>query len=187
MKKGRWLVVFGLLGAVASGSATAQLYAGGSVGYSQSKDICDVVVAGVTCDDNDTAFRVFGGYQFNRYIALELGFADLGESTGEGPGGAGFTVEAKEAFDLTALFSVPVADRLSLLLRIGAHRTRVTVTDPTRDEGDTSSAFMLGAGAEYTFGKLGVRAEWVRYDNVSGGTIAESDIDVFSVGLLFRF
>ena len=190
MKKGRWLVVTGLLAAVAAGPASAQLYAGGSVGYSQFKDICDVVVAGVSCDNNDTAWRAFGGYQFNQYFALELGFADLGATTGTGVAGS-FAVEAKEAFDLTGLFTIPVANRLGLLVRFGAHRVRTTVDQQgsfgALEEGKTGTGFSYGAGAEYSLGKLGVRAEWQRYDNIAGGLVAEADVDVFSVGLLFRF
>lgn len=189
MKKGRWLVVLGLLAAAVSGPASAQFYVGGSVGYTQFKDICEV--ANVPCDDNDTGWRAFGGYQFNQYFALELGFADLGEATGSGAIGS-FAVEVKEAVDLSALLTFPVANRLSLLLRLGAHRVRTTVDQEgpgfgTLHDSKTGSSFTLGAGAEYSFGKLGVRAEWQRYDNVASGTDAESDIDVFSVGLLFRF
>ena len=195
MKKGRWLIGLGLLAAVAAGPVAAQptsgLYAGASIGYSQFKDICDVVVAGVSCDDNDTAWRAFGGYQFNEYFALEFGFANLGAATGSGAPGS-FSAEVKEAFDLSALFTLPVATRLSLLLRLGAHRTRTTVDQQgpsfgTLHEAKTGSSFTLGAGVEYSLGKLGVRAEWQRYDNVATGTVAENDVDVLSLGLLFRF
>jgi OOP family OmpA-OmpF porin len=190
MKKGRWLIGLGLLAAVVAVPVAAQpttgLYAGASIGYSQFKDICDAVVPGVSCDDNDTAWRAFGGYQFNEYFALEFGFANLGESSGSG-GPLFFTVEAKEAYDLSALVSIPVANRLSLLLRLGAHRTRTTVEDTGVQLAKTGSGFTLGAGVEYSLGKLGVRAEWQRYDNVATGTVAENDIDVLSVGVLFRF
>lgn len=195
MKKGRWLIGLGLLAAVAAGPVAAQptkgLYAGASIGYSQFKDICDVVVAGVSCDDNDTAWRAFGGYQFNEYFALEFGFANLGAASGSGAPGS-FSAEVKEAFDLSALFTIPVATRLSLLLRLGANRTRTTVDQQgpsfgSLHEAKTGSSFVLGAGAEYSFGKLGLRAEWLRYDNVATGTVAESDIDILSVGVLFRF
>ncbi|HEU4352518.1 MAG TPA: outer membrane beta-barrel protein [Burkholderiales bacterium] len=195
MKKGRWLVGLGLLAVAAAGPVAAQptkgLYAGASIGYSQFKDICDVVVAGVSCDDNDTAWRAFGGYQFNEYLALEFGFANLGAATGSGAPGS-FSAEVKEAFDLSALFTIPVATRLSLLLRLGANRTRTTVDQQgpsfgSLHEAKTGSSFTLGAGAEYSFGKLGLRAEWLHYDNVATGTVAENDIDVLSVGVLFRF
>jgi hypothetical protein len=87
---------------------------------------------------------------------------------------------------------MPVATNLSALLRIGAHRTRTTIDQQgpaigSTHEAKTGSSFSYGVGAEYALGKLGVRAEWQRYDNTSGGTLGESDIDVVSVGLLFRF
>ena len=194
MKKGRWLVVIGLLASVASGSAAAQetgLYAGGSIGLAQFKDICEVVSPGVTCDDTDTAWRAFGGYQFNRHFALELGFANLGAATGSGAVGS-FSVEAKEAWDLTGVISMPLATRLSALLRIGAHRTRTTIDEQgpgfgAIHEAKTGSSFSFGLGAEYSLGKLGVRAEWQRYDNIDSGQRGETDVDVFNVGLLFRF
>jgi OOP family OmpA-OmpF porin len=195
MKKSTWLIGLGLLAAVAAGPVAAQpttgLYAGASIGYSQFKDICDVVVAGVSCDDNDTAWRAFGGYQFNEYVALEFGFANLGAATGSGAPGS-FSTEVKEAFDLSALFTIPVATRLSLLFRLGAHRARTTVDQQVPGfealhEAKTGSSFTLGAGVEYSLGKLGVRAEWQRYDNVATGTVAENDVDVLSLGLLFRF
>src|SRR5688572_8622553 len=37
-------------------------------------------------DDSDTTFAVFGGYRFNRYIAVEGGYLDLGEVTYSGTG-----------------------------------------------------------------------------------------------------
>jgi hypothetical protein len=194
MKKGRWLVVLGFLAGGFSVPAAAQelgLYAGGSIGYSQFKDICDAVTSGVTCDDNDTAWRAFAGYQFNRHFALEFGFANLGESSGSGAPGS-FSVEAKEAFDLSGVFSIPLAARLAALLRIGAHRTRTTIDEQftgigTAHEAKTGSSFLYGLGAEYALGKLGVRAEWIRYDNIDGGQRGETDVDVLSVGALFRF
>ncbi len=33
-------------------------------------------------DDSDSAWKVFGGYKFNRFIALELAYADLGQQDG---------------------------------------------------------------------------------------------------------
>jgi hypothetical protein len=48
-ENGRWLIVLGLLTAA---TAAAQFNVGGSVGYTQFKDVCEV--ANVPCDDNDT-------------------------------------------------------------------------------------------------------------------------------------
>jgi OmpA-OmpF porin, OOP family len=189
MKKGKWLVVVGFLAAAAAGPAAAQLYAGGSLGYSQFNDICQL--ANVPCDDNDTGWRAFGGYQVNQYFALELGFGDLGAATGSGAIGS-FNIEVKEAFDLSAVISLPVSSHLAGLLRLGAYRARTTVdqqgpTIGTSHDAKTNSGFTYGFGAEIALGKLGLRAEWQRYDNTAGGTLAEDDVDIISIGLLFRF
>jgi OOP family OmpA-OmpF porin len=197
MKKGRWLVSFGLLAAAAAGPAAAQdqgLYLGGSVGYSQFKDSCKQLP--VPCEGEDTGVRAFGGYQFNRYVAVEAGFANLGKATGSGslgPGAQGsFQLEVKEAWDLTAVFGIPVTDRLSGLVRGGMYRARTTLNIqetgfPDTQDGGTNSGFSYGAGAEFRLGNIGVRAEWQRYENVGVASTGEDDIDVFSVGLIIRF
>src|SRR3954468_1608770 len=53
---------------------------GGSVGQSKFNVDC----SGASCDDTDTAFRVFGGYNFNRHFGVELGYAVLGKLTVSG-------------------------------------------------------------------------------------------------------
>jgi len=198
MKKGRWLVSFGLLAAAAAaGPAAAQdpgLYLGGWGGFSQFKDSCKQLP--VPCEGEDTGVRAFGGYQFNRYVAVEAGFANLGKATGSGslgPGAQGsFQLEVKEAWDLTAVFGIPVTDRLSGLVRGGMYRARTTLNIqetgfPDTQDGGTNSGFSYGAGAEFRLGLLGLRAEWQRYENVGVASTGEDDIDVLSVGLIIRF
>jgi len=199
MKIGRWVTaILGFVAAAAAGPAAAQdpgLYLGGSVGYSQFKDACKS--ANVPCDATDTAWRAFAGYQFNRYVAAEFGYGDLGAATGNGPLAGGttgnFKAAVSEAFDLTAVFSVPVTSHLSGLIRVGAYRARTTIDQdgtfpgaPLHDAG-TNSGFSYGAGAEFRLGPFGLRAEWQRYENVGVSTTGEDDIDVLSVGLLWRF
>src|SRR3954447_17920663 len=84
--KTKALIGIAALGAAAfSLPATAQMsmssaYVGG--GFGQSKFKCPT---GLSCDDTkDTAFKLFGGYQFNRNIASEVGYTDLGKATGTG-------------------------------------------------------------------------------------------------------
>ena len=47
---------------------------------------------------------------------------------------------------------------------------------------------MGGLGVRYPFTeKLGVGLEWNRYVDVGDNTVGESDIDVYSVDLIWRF
>src|SRR5687767_10640207 len=105
------LAIGGFSAALAfSGSAAAQSsvnswYIGGTLGQAELKDAC----AGVSdCDEKDTAWRILGGYQFNRHFAAELGYHDLGEASA--PAG---TSEAN-AWELVGIGSYPIANQFSI-------------------------------------------------------------------------
>ncbi len=187
--------------AAAQGSDESGIYLGGSIGYSQYKDACKNLF--IPCDDHDAAGRVFGGYQFNRNWAAELGFGDFGEAHGSGPipaGGNGAFTTHSYAVDLTGIGSVYLTQRLSLFARLGAYMGRTSrdiefTNFPSVHDAKTNSGLTYGAGLGYTLGRFGVRAEWQRYDNI--GTNQNSgidtqpsgteEIDVFSLAFLFRF
>jgi hypothetical protein len=184
MKKIRsTLMILALLAVAGPGIAQEGIYLGGSFGYAKYKDTCDL--ANVPCDDNDEAWRLFAGYQFSRHWSAELGYTDLGAVTGAGTLGS-FSLDTK-GWDLSVLGSIPVAGRLSAFGRLGLYRLRTSVdqTGPLHDA-ITDSGFTYGAGLGYTLWRIGLRAEWQRYQNV-GSNINEGDIDVFSLGALFRF
>ena len=73
---------------LAAGAAWSQdkgPYIGGSLGRSEMKDACEGVA--ISCDKTDKAWKIFGGYQFNRNLAAGLAYTDLGET--KASGGAG--------------------------------------------------------------------------------------------------
>ena len=163
-------------------------YVGGSLGQSDVKDACDGLS---NCDDSDTAWKVFGGYQFTPSLAVEAGYTDLGEVSAR-EGGASLRAEAT-AWEVVGVGSIPVADRFSLYGKAGLYRAEIEVRvriaglgSDSLDESNNDLTF--GFGARYAVSDaVGVRAEWQRYSDVGGGDIEEGDIDVMSVGVLFRF
>jgi len=196
MKTKALIAVLGLASAALALPAAAQMsmssvYIGGGVGQSKFKDGCTGVAGfGVSCDDKDTAFRLFAGYQFNRYIAAEAGWTDLGKAKASGPGGS---VDAKaSAFDLSAVGTYPVWEQLSILGRLGGYysegKFEGNLTGTKNEAGLT-----YGVGVQYDFTKnLGVRGEWQRYDKVKFkedrfNTEADTNIDVLGVSVLWRF
>ncbi len=60
-----------------TGLASAQGYVGIGVGQSRIKLDCSGTD---TCDKTDTAFRLFGGYQFSPNLALEAAYYDQGKA-----------------------------------------------------------------------------------------------------------
>jgi hypothetical protein len=140
------------------------------------------------CDDNDTGWRALAAIQFNPVLALELGLRSLASDRLRAIGS--FAAEVKGRGPVRAPHvsgGEPLVTAAETRCIASERRWTRRVRAGTRHDAKTGSSFTLGAGAEYSFGKLGVRAEWQRYDNVASGTDAESDIVVFSVGLLFRF
>lgn len=193
------IAVAALLAAAAlpAWSQDSGAYLGASIGQARAKEFCDDS-GGLSCDDKDTAWKVFGGYQFNRHFAVEVGYADLGEVGASGVV-SGVSVSGNieaTAFELMAVGSIPVRDRLSVYGKVGLYRAEterslsgtlgtISVTDNDK-ETNTDLTFAFGVKFDITR-NLGVRAEWQRYLDVGGGDIGEDDIDVLSVGLVYRF
>ncbi|MGH8692001.1 MAG: outer membrane beta-barrel protein [Burkholderiales bacterium] len=197
MKKGRtMLAVVGLAALTAAGPAVAQdtgLYLGGSFGTAEFADTCTNLNLASGCRDHDEAWRAFGGYRFSRYLALELGFADLGTVSASGDLGTGLITEELQtrAFDLVAVVTVPIVNRLSGFGKLGMYRAKtsheVVSGQGTAQSHDQGSGITYGAGLGLDLGSLGLRLEWQRWDNVGGSTTLEETIDFFSIGALIRF
>lgn len=193
---------------VAAMAAEPGLYLGGNIGLSRT-DIDEdrirdgLVGQGFTVssfddDERDLGYKLFGGYQFNRFLALEAGYFDLGKFDFDAttiPTGT-FAGEIEiTGFNVDLVGSLPLSKRFSAFGRGGVTReeaevkfTRsgaVAVTDASRDKSETNYKF--GFGVEYAItSALGLRAEAERYriDDAVGN---DGDVDLYSLGLVYRF
>jgi len=127
----------------------------------------------------DTAWKIFGGYQFNRHLAAEIGYHALGEASAPGS-----TLERK-AWEAVGVASWPFNDRFSVFGKLGAYNGKLEARG--NDESKTDATY--GVGLRYDFTPhIGVRGEWQRYGKLGGDRgIPETDVDVLSVGLVYRF
>jgi OOP family OmpA-OmpF porin len=152
----------------------------------------------ISNDDHHFGFKVFGGYEFNRYIALESGYFDLGRF--------GFTAQTTPAgslrgdikvnganFDLVG--SVPIAEKFSLFARAGLNYAQAkdsfvgtgSVAVINRSPHKWDPDYKFGFGAEYDFTRsIGMRIEAERY-RINDAVGNKGDVDLFSAGLVFRF
>lgn len=196
----------------ATGPAVAQSgwYAGLAIGSSDVNLNADVVaVSGATStgfvsDQRDPGVKVFAGYRFNRHFALEGGYAWLGEfqATNQvyAPAAGALNADIRViGLFLDALAMLPIGERLAAYAKVGVlgSETRTfrsvsgTVT-PAADVSTNASTdeanLSYGLGAQYDVAKnVTLRAEWQLYRDVGDASTGESDIDQYSVGLLFRF
>lgn len=188
-------------------------YLGGNLGKTDSdmddanttKDLLGTGYDITSLDDDktDTGYKLFGGYQFNRYLALEGGYFDLGEAsftanavpTGTGlPGTFGGTTQVKGYF-LDLVGSVHFNDKLSAFARVGANHARpeerftgtgsVPLTSYSSSEWDTNIKY--GIGLQYAFTpSWALRLEGERY-RIQDGVANRDDISFISLGLVYFF
>jgi len=194
-KKEGWgiLGIVLVLGLAAAAPAVAQdtgLYLGASFGSGKSKNTCEGFVG--TCDDTDTAYKLFGGYQVNRNFGWELAYGYLGDVTGTGTfGGQAFDFEVtNKALDFSGIITLPVNDRFAVFGRLGVYRSQVELrgTFPGLQGGDHNTSFTWGLGMRFDFGRaFAVRAEWQHYPEIGGSNAGIDDIDYLSLGVVMRF
>lgn len=173
------LAVKALLGAGllvgALGAAQAEgYYIGGNVGQ---PDYRANINGSINGGGGDTGYKLYGGYQFNRYFGLEGGYFDLGkvsDATGNA-NGRGLFLDAVGTFPLTPSWS--------LLGSAGYSQARFK----TSAGDDSSPGFKLGAGVQYDFTKqvaMRVQYERTRYTDVFNDKLG---VGVTSVGLKYGF
>jgi hypothetical protein len=179
------------------------IYLGGSAGLGQYHDFCNeaslnAAAAGngpvTACEERTNAYRGFAGYRFNRNLALEVGYAGLGQATAmANVGGPLLPVRRKtKGWDYSGILQFQLAGDLYGFGRFGAYTMRswtdtYVANAPTITAAETNTGFTGGVGMGWDLGMLGLRAEWQRYLNVGGGATNEDTIDVISVGALLRF
>lgn len=151
-----------------------------------------------TADERDTGYKLFGGYQFNQYFAIEGGHFDLGgfdfTATTQPAGTLNGAIEIK-GYNLDLVGIIPFTERFSMFGRLGAQYAKakdqfqgtgsVNIINPNPKESDTN--FKIGLGLQYAMTKaLDIRLESERYriDDAVGNT---GDIDMLSLGLVYRF
>jgi OOP family OmpA-OmpF porin len=161
----------------------------GGLGVGAAKSDVNAGPIGGAKDDKDTAWKAFGGYQFNRYFGVEAGYIDLGKSSIVGPAGAASF--DSQAWQASVVGSVPLSSQFALTGKLGIARTdtdtvgNIGATPVVASDHNTDPTY--GLGLRYDINKsLGVRGEWERFRS-GGGSFGKSDVDVYSVSGIYRF
>lgn len=170
MTRKRWIAaMFGAAAMLGCGGALAQKqsdtgwYAGASLGRADLGP------------DDDTALKIFGGYQINRSFAVEFGYSDFGDVT------VGNNGVNASAWELTGLGKFPLGNQFYVYGLAGLAKIKAETTVSGLRVSDDSTELTFGFGLQYDFSpKVGGRLQWQRYDT-------SSEIDVVSAGFLYKF
>jgi OOP family OmpA-OmpF porin len=202
------LVGFAAMNSQPAVAADSGWYGGFGIGQSRAKIDDARITAGLlgagltttsmTDEQHDTAWKLFGGYKFNRNFALEGGYFNLGKfdfTSTTNPAGT-LTGKIKlQGFNFDAVGILPITEKFSAFGRLGLQIARakdnfattgaVTVGNPNPSK--TAANYKAGVGVQYDFTEsLGMRGEWENYriDDAVGN---RGDVHMVSVGLVYLF
>lgn len=182
--------------------AEGGFYAGIGAGYS---DITNTPQSGLTFNNGSTqnqntgtfSTALYGGYDFNRIVGLQLDYNIL--FNGQLPG---YSIN-QQLVDAAVLVHLPfgfIADALtgfSLYAKGGVGYSAYTFNNQscTTCVNPPSNANAIvpvyGAGAEYGFSNIGIRAEWDYSGNVNAPNLGKNqvglDSNMYLLSILYHF
>lgn len=156
------------------------------------------VTSSSALETRDATWSLTGGYRFNRHLALEGGYVDLGthrvSGTTSAPAAGSLDGRYKaHGYSLAAVGIVPLQGGFSLYGKAGLFFARTDL------ELSANSVALAGAGQSRTGGTLGLgmsydftrnvfgRAEWNRYARIGDDNTGRASVDTYTVGVGYRF
>jgi len=206
------IAAFGMMFAAVCGTTTVHAadgwYAGGSIGYANNKFSSS---APLVLDEEDkpvpmsekkhaTAYKLFGGYQFNQNWATEFEYIDFGKykSSISGVSDAGVLNIKSSALAASLVGMWSFNDAFSAIGKLGLASKHTQTTGDLSDPNGmsligsrTTLVPLLGIGAEYRLTqRVSLRAEYEYLGTTE--VVANTDKykiknSLLSVGLRYRF
>ncbi len=159
-----------LLGATASPLASAQdfsRYVGGSFGVSDAHDR-DVF------NGTEEGWKLFGGAQLHKNIGLETAYIRLGDAV------TSLIIASLDGLAIEGVGIIPIGEKGAVFAKAGLFLWKAGFITLAPETGIDPT---FGVGGQYAFGNnWAVRAEWERFSDVGN-----SDVDLFSASVLYRF
>ena len=176
-------------------------YIGLGIGQSSVDLGIDVTVGSVSIDEEDTAFKVFSGYEINDYIAIEGFYLNAGEASISGDAGdvisgdgetlvfpfdnTSFKFELK-SYGVVGVVGYPVCQYFYPYLKLGFQKWNMDITatmaDVTVTDDKDGTGALYGAGFRIdATSNVSVRAEFEIYD------FDGEDVDVITANIMYRF
>jgi hypothetical protein len=175
---------------LAVGGASAQGYVGGTFGVSNLDADCSGTTS---CDNNGSAFKIYGGYNFNRNVGIEGGYLDFGKASASGyPYGYLTNIELKtHALFVAAVVRGDFTPNFGGAARLGVAAVKSSVDHTVSSFGagnwsSSSAKAYFGLSLDYAFtkGLKGVAAADFTTTDMYDQTGA---VRMFTLGLQYDF
>jgi hypothetical protein len=185
------ILLIAVLGLVVAAPAEAKkngFYLGASVGFSTvSVTGYDDDLGEIDFSDSPTGYKIFAGYRFLTFLAVEGSYVDLGtasESFDTEYGDFGVDI-GLTGWDLFGVGVLPIGP-VDLFAKVGGIRwdadVKAYLDDMSDRESDDGTDWAYGVGVGFRLWRVALRAEFEMFD-VEGA----DDVYTISVGAAFVF
>jgi OOP family OmpA-OmpF porin len=166
------ILIAAVLGALALPAMADGFYLAGDVG--QGKIEADAG-NGFTVSKTDTSYSIGAGYDFNKFVGVEVAYRDLGTIRDRGTdsdeaGSFGWTDKVNAtAFQASVIGKLPVSDIVNIYGRVGVAKLDVEETiridnNPSRSYDDSTTKGLVGVGVSFDVTpEFAIRAEYNQY------------------------
>jgi OOP family OmpA-OmpF porin len=162
-------------------------YLGAGVGLSEFIDAC--ASDALSCDNKDTGYVLFGGWQPNDWFGLELSYAELGEASATYAFPAGTVLNGEgSAVDVAARFRWAFADRWGLYGKTGVAYTRLEADNGISSDSASELSLLFGGGVSYDFtDNWQTRLEYRFIDEMGDNVVGYTDNQFVSLNIAYYF
>jgi OOP family OmpA-OmpF porin len=181
---------------LALGTTAAQAenwYVLGAVGQSKFKEVdTSDLTASESASSTDMAWKLQLGYRFNRYLAVEGGFHEFGKVSYDDSSSGGFHSDFNAfAVNADAVGIWPLNDAFSLFGKVGlaTSSSKLNGSGPgfRYSASYTNTGISYGVGANWDINsQWAARVEYQIFNKVGGGDNT-TDINVWTVGVAYKF
>ncbi|KIF47744.1 hypothetical protein M445_12205 [Vibrio owensii 47666-1] len=158
----------------------SDFYIGGRVGISNVVNACE---NSNNCDEESFSVGAYAGYDFNDYIAAEIGYDYLGSFDANFSNQNSGVVNKKltvSALTFAPKFSYPINNELDVFGKVGATQLL------SSSEGDIVTTAALGL--EYAVNRsVTLRGEYQYFHDMQDKDIYNLDANVFALGVTYAF
>ncbi len=144
-------------------------------------------------DDTMKSRKVYGAYQINRLVGVEMG-ADISRVSPRDngliePGSLAPGLRPK-GWQFSSVGTLPIGQKLGVTGKVGAYRGEMDLTASQSINDDGKTKALYGVGLKYDFSQnFRVQGGWDRYRLGTDKTTIDGDrnIDLLSIGMKYRF
>lgn len=168
------LALAGMMLTTTANAVEGGFYLGGSVGIATT----EVEDDGISFDEDDTAYKIFGGFHFLQFFAVEASYRDFGSPSTDLPMIGNTTIESS-GFDISGLAGIPLGP-IYLFGRVGIIDWEADAKAQGQKVSEDGTDYLAGIGLQLDIAKLRLRGE-VEYFDIEDGSL------MYTVGAAWIF